>query len=229
MNVNVVLTREAGENESLASWLPDGCHVREVPLTTTRYVGDDEVARELRASSFYGSFNALVVTSARTVRYVEVASDALAKGAEVFSVGPSTTASLYERGVNVTAQAAGRSIDLARQVLQGPVLLLGAASMRDDLSDALSARGLEVVRVTCYETVPVTPDERGASVLREAQVVFVGAPSAWAVARDFVSRDAWVVVPGATTCAVVRADHERVLEGWGPSLRERLGSAVTPS
>jgi len=227
--VKVVLTREAGENASLASWVPDGCDVLEVPLTTTRYLGDDEVASELRASAFYGSFNALVVTSARAVRYVDVANAALAKGAEVFSVGPATTASLYERGVDVTAQAAGRAVDLTRQVLRGPVLVLGAAAMREELADALLARGLDVVKVTCYETVPVVPDEPAASALREAQVVFVGAPSAWAVARDFVSRDAWVVVPGATTAASVRAEHERVLEGWVPSLRERLASLATPS
>jgi hypothetical protein len=31
-----------------------------------------------------------------------------------------------------------------------------------------------------------------------------------------------VVVPGPTTGVVVREQHERVIEGWGPSLRERL-------
>ncbi len=58
--------------------------------------------------------------------------------------------------------------------------------------------------------------------LRDADVVFIGAPSAWAVAREFVRTAAWVVVPGASTGAVVRDDHPRVLEGWGPDLRTRL-------
>jgi predicted metal-dependent HD superfamily phosphohydrolase len=81
---------------------------------------------------------------------------------------------------------------------------------------------IDVTSITCYETATTPPDDAGAQLLRDADVVFVGAPSTWTVAQSFVRRDAWVVVPGPTTAVIVRERHQRVLEGWGPSLRERL-------
>jgi uroporphyrinogen-III synthase len=94
--------------------------------------------------------------------------------------------------------------------------------MRDELVVALRGRGLDVSVVACYETQPIVPSDADRALLAAADVVFIGAPSAWSVARRFVAPDAWIVVPGATTGAVVAAQHERVLEGWGPSLRQRL-------
>jgi uroporphyrinogen-III synthase len=222
--VNVVLTRELGRNEALVAWLPSGAKVSEVPLTTTRYVETESVAHELSSSGSYGTYHALVVTSARTGPYVALARGALSPDAEVFSVGPATTRMLHEVGLKVHAQATGTARDLDRQVSRGPVLVLGAATMRDDLVDALRERGIDVAVIACYETVPSTPDEAGAQLLRDAQVVLIGAPSAWSIAREFVSPNAWVVVPGPTTGSAVRAQHQRVIEGWGPSLRERLAT-----
>jgi uroporphyrinogen-III synthase len=92
--------------------------------------------------------------------------------------------------------------------------------MRDELATAL--RDVDVVVVACYETQRVTLDDAGRAALAAADAVLVGAPSAWSVLRDDVAASAWVVVPGPTTAEVVRATHPRVLEGWGPSLRERL-------
>ena len=104
------------------------------------------------------------------------------------------------------------------------MLLLGAKVMRDELGEALHKSGLRIEHVACYETLPVLPDATGAAALREAQVVFVGAPSAWRVAQVFITTSTWVVVPGPTTGAVVRAQHERVIEGWAPTLRDTLRS-----
>jgi hypothetical protein len=58
--------------------------------------------------------------------------------------------------------------------------------------------------------------------VRDADVVFIGAPSAWSVARELVADATWVVVPGSSTAADVRRDHDRVIEGWGADLRTRL-------
>jgi uroporphyrinogen-III synthase len=222
--MNVVLTRELGRNESLVAWLPPGAKVSEVPLTTTRYVEHDAVANELSAAGSYGTYRALVVTSARTGPYLALARGALSPDAEIFSVGPATTRILHEQGLKVHAQATGTARDLERQVSRGPVLVLGAATMRDALVVALRERGIDVTVIACYETVSSTPDEAGAQLLRDAQVILIGAPSAWTVARDLVGPNAWVVVPGPTTGAAVRAQHQRVIEGWGPSLRERLAA-----
>jgi hypothetical protein len=81
---------------------------------------------------------------------------------------------------------------------------------------------LEVLPVACYETVPLALDAIDIAKVRAAHVLFIGAPSAWTVAREFVSTSAWVVVPGATTAGFVHHDHARVIEGWGPDLAPRL-------
>jgi hypothetical protein len=76
--------------------------------------------------------------------------------------------------------------------------------------------------VACYETIGVTLGPSEQAALHSADVLFIGAPSAWAVARAYVTSDAWVVVPGPATGAEVRPEHARVIEGWGPHLRTDL-------
>ena len=220
--VNVVVTREDGRNDTLLAWLPAGVTVDEVPLTTTSYFDPDDVRAALVSSPDYGTFRSLVVTSERGADYVEIARHASSSDVEVFVVGPTTSSALTTRGVRVHAQGSGSAITLAPDVSRGPVLVLGAKSMREELIAALRAKGLEVVTIACYETVAVALDSNDAATLRHGDVIFIGAPSAWTVARKYVRGDAWVVVPGATTGATVRRDHPRVIEGWGPQLTARL-------
>jgi uroporphyrinogen-III synthase len=96
--------------------------------------------------------------------------------------------------------------------------------MRDELATELLRRGLVVETLACYETVPADLSGADEATLRDADIVFIGAPSAWSVAEDFVSERSLVIVPGATTAALVGRHHPRVLEGWGPQLREVLRS-----
>lgn len=220
--MNLVLTREVGHNDEARSWFAGDVMVREVPLTTTWYVPADVLEREVRASGHYGGFATLVVTSARTAHFVDVLVAAMAEGAEIMAVGAYTNEALARRGVHVDAQGESGAGSLAPLVSRGPVLLAGASSMREELPLALAERGLEVTRVTCYETRLASLTEEEGTVLREADVVLIGAPSAWAVARDLVRDDAWIVAVGETTAAAVRQSHQRVLVGWGPELRDRL-------
>lgn len=220
--MNVVVTREAGKNDPLLAWLPPEATVTEVPLTTTTYLDLDAVRAALDESPGHGKYQSLVVTSERSADYVEIALRASAPDVEIFSVGPTTTTALESRHVKVFAQGDGSADSLAPRIARGPVLLLGATSMREELGAALRARGLEVVAIACYETVGMPLDQSDQETLRHADVLFIGAPSAWAVARENVGPDTWVVVPGASTGAVVRVEHPRVIEGWGPHLRTRL-------
>jgi len=220
--VKVVVTREVGKNGALLEWIPPGATVAEVPLTTTTYFDPKDVKAALDESSGRGKYRSLVVTSERSANYVEMALRTSLPDAQVFSVGPTTTIALESRDVKIVAQGEGSADTLAPHISRGPVLLLGATSMREELGAALRAKGLEVAVIGCYETVGVTLDQSGREILRDADVLFIGAPSAWAVARENVAPDAWVVVPGASTGAVVRVDHPRVIEGWGPHLRTRL-------
>jgi len=220
--VNVVVTREAGKNDPLRAWLPPEAAVTEVPLTTTTYFELDAVRAALEESPGHGTYRSLVVTSERSVDYVEMALRASAPDVEVFSVGPTTASALGNRGVSVHQQGEGSADSLAPHIARGPVLLLGARSMREELGAVLREKGLAVVAIACYETVGAQLDRSEKETLRHADVLFIGAPSAWAVARENVAPDTWVVVPGASTGAVVGVDHPRVIEGWGPQLRTRL-------
>ena len=220
--MNVVVTREAGKNDPLLAWLPPEATVTEVPLTTTTYFDLDDVSVALDESPGNGKYHSLVVTRERSADYVEMALRASAPDVEIFSVGPTTTTALESRHVKVFAQGDGSADSLAPRLARGPVLLLGATSMREELGAALRAKGLEVVAIACYETVGALLEKSGKETLRDADVLFIGAPSAWAVARENVGPDTWVVVPGASTGAVVRVEHPRVIEGWGPHLRTRL-------
>jgi uroporphyrinogen-III synthase len=220
--VLVVVTREQGYNDDLRSWLPENVIVSEVPLTTTRFFDGQEVLATLRANEDYGEFRGLVVTSARSALYVALAREALHDGGRVLSVGSATARALENEDVDVDVVGDAGAEDLAPEITEGPVLLLGAATMRGDLAAALQKRGVEVTTLICYETLPAVLSGDDETLLREADIVFIGAPSAWLVARVFVSPNAWVIVPGTTTGDVVRRQHERVIEGWGPALREHL-------
>ena len=222
--VNVVLSREAGKNDSMKEWLPPGVTVHEVPLTTTTYLEAAAVRADLERSRAHGMYRTLVVTSARSADYLDEARASSTMDVTVVSVGPSTTAALTSRGVRVDTQGDGSAASLAHDIAQSPVLILGARSMREELAAALRARGLEVVSIACYETEGVTLASMDIETLHAADVLFIGAPSAWAVARPHVRDETWVVVPGASTGDAVRVDHVRVIEGWGPELRSRLAA-----
>jgi uroporphyrinogen-III synthase len=222
--VRVVVTRERGHDAELISWLPDDASVSEVPLTTTRYFDTHEVLDTLRASDNFGHFRALVVTSARSALYVALAREALAPGGPVLSVGTATARALENEDVDVDVVGDTGVVDLDAEIADGPVLLLGAAALREELATTLTSRGVVVEKLTCYETVPavLTPDEE--LELREADVIFVGAPSAWLVATAYIDPRTWVVVPGSTTAGVVGRHHERVIEGWSPGVKEHLSA-----
>ncbi len=219
--MNVVVTREAGTNEVLASWLPAGTSIEEVPLTTTEYFERDQVHAVLGRFT-NEPFRTLVITSERSTRYVDMAIAASTPDVVVCCVGPTSANALGDLGVRVDAVSDAGAEALASAITRDPVLLLGAKSMRAELAMALRAKGLVVESVTCYETIGLELDAPQVSKIRTADALFIGAPSAWRVAREFVDHDAWVVVPGATTAAAVREDHSRIIEGWGPQLRERL-------
>lgn len=221
--MKIALTREAGRNDEARSWLPSDAEVVEVPLTSTNYFAIDEVARHLESTPDYGSFEVLVVTSRRTTDYIHAALGALVEGGGVLSVGPATTRALFHRGIAVSGEAP-TGLELAELISKGPVLMMGAAQMREELPAALRDRELSVTQVACYETLPAELNEEQSDLLRSADIVLIGAPSAWSRARDIVADATWVIVPGTSTGQVVALDHPRVLVGWGPSLCERLAT-----
>jgi uroporphyrinogen-III synthase len=222
--LKVVLTREAGKNASLVDWLPDGASYTEVPLTRTKYYEPQQVSDALEEIHARGPFASLVVTSERSHSYAALAVANATPDVQLFSVGPATTNALENEGLIVHFEGMGGSLVLAPHIERSPVLVLGARDTGDEFVDVLRGRGLDVSVVACYETVTLVPTQSEQARLRDADVVFVGAPSAWSIAREFVDAHAWIVVPGSSTGAVVAGEHERVIEGWGPHLRQRLAN-----
>ena len=219
---HVVLTREAGRNDQLREWLADAFDVDEIPLTRTETL-DEDVAAALEALRPH-EFRFVVVTSARAA---DVAARAAALvEAPVLSVGPFTSAALAARGVTIAGEATSAA-DVAHLVTEGPVLSLGARETRPELAERLGERGITLAHVACYATTPVelTPEQAGR--LAAADVIIIGAPSAWAVAAPHVRAATWVVVPGETTGEAVRAAHSRVHVGWGPDLATTLEGLVS--
>lgn len=211
----VALTRERGHNVELLRLVADRATVVEIPLTTTRFRPLEDVSSEIHSSSHYGSFRSLVASSSRVACYLDVARDAMATGFQVFSTGVATSEVLAGHGLQVTHQSPDTALQLADVISEGPVLLLGAINGRDELPDELARRHLVPVAIECYETLPAVLDDESVDLFRRADVVFIGAPSAWRSGQHLVSPDAWVLVPGTTTLEVVRATHERTLVGWG--------------
>ncbi len=226
-DVLVALTRERGHNEELRALVGDQADVLELPLTATRFRPPRDVDRDIRSLDHYGEFRSLVVTSARCERYVALAHEACITAPDVFSVGPATSEVLERLGLKVTRESSGTARDLAEFITEGPVLMLAAAGGRVELSEALAARSLHPYRVECYSTSSVDLDDGEREQLRSARVVFIGAPSAWRVARTIVDDGAWVLVPGVTTLAAVRSDHHRVLVGWGEDFADAWREVVS--
>lgn len=220
--MRVVLTREKGFNDELRAWLPEDAIVDEVPLTTTHYLEVSDVMESLRADPRCGSFVALVATSGRCAMYVPKARKALRDDGVVLAVGDATATALVEKGVAVNLVGQGSAVNLAPFITDGPVVILGAAMPRDELRVVLESQGVDVVALACYETWPAMLTASDEQTVREGDVIFIGAPSAWAVAQGLVRPEAVVVVPGATTAEIVRGSHDNVIEGWGPELKERL-------
>ncbi len=212
--MRAVLTRELGRNDETRSWLPGGWSVEEVPATTTRY---EEPSLVEAAAAAGGPYRWVVVTSARAAPYARCA-----PGALVAAVGPATARALEVVGVACAALGDAGALALAGAIDEGPVLVLAARGGRRELVEALGERGLAHTVVECYETVPVGLGPRERALLEAADVVVVGAPSAWAVVAHHVHPDAWVVVPGETTHDAVAGDHLRVVTAWGPGATEAL-------
>lgn len=213
--MNIVLTREVGKNDELRSWMPSNANCAEVPVTRTDWFDEEVVANSLLATKTI--FKSLAVTSERTSAYLHLLPPFLSSNAEVFSVGSSTTRALEAHGLTVCAQSLSGAKYLANQISQGPVLLLGAKGMRDELAALLRARFVVEV-VHCYETRATELSATQQAELQGADVVIIGAPSAWQAAAPFISNDCLVVVPGESTAQAVRRSHSRVLQSWGPAM-----------
>ena len=220
VDVRVVVVRERGRHEEVATWLEEP--FASVAATRTVERSDDDVRRDLIPAAAGASW--IVVTSSRSVVVLTRVRDVVGPATRVAAVGESTARALDAAGWRVDLVGEGGALSLADGVAS-PVLLVGAAHPRTELDDELTRRGVEVRRGVLYSTESVSLDARDRRLLGDADVIVLGAPSSWRVVAPFVREEAVVVVPGETTRSEVALDHERVVVGWGenwPSARELI-------
>ncbi len=225
--LRVVNTREGRLRAELLDRLPSDALVLDVPLTTTRWSSVAQVRAQLATLAPPEPYAAFVVSSARAGDYLELVRDSLSHGVQVYAVGRVTEKLLIERGFTVAYCSEDGAQGLVGHVVAGPVLMLGALEMQPELPTALRERGIRVDQVHCYATAPRTLTAHEVDVIRGADALFIGAPSAWRVAAPYVDPATVVIVPGNSTGRAVRETHARVHVGWDDSLAD-LWPTVAP-
>jgi uroporphyrinogen-III synthase len=210
--VRIALTREHGFNASLYELVPANATVVEVPLTRTVTLTVDAAA--------LAEPDVIVVSS---VRACDVALEIITRwpSATVRAVGPKTAAALSDRGV--TAAVCDGVREAVRVHVPAHVAVIGArTSTLDDVAPEDIPLGVFIDTIAAYDTVALELDDAATAQLHDCDVVFIGAPSAWHVAREWVRESALVIVPGSTTAEAVSRDHARLVVGWDDRAREAL-------
>lgn len=166
MAFTVALT--AGSTRPLAkklqAELPE-CHIVSAPVTSSRPVSDPRVSSYLD-SLRRGEYSWMVITSARTVKYLQqllAAEPSIKTFPQVAAVGKASAQAASKAGWNVALQAGGNATDLARcfaNLTPSPsrpsrVFLPGSALSKPDLAAALSELGYQVDSCALYTMTPV--------------------------------------------------------------------------
>lgn len=156
--------------KKLQAELPE-CHIVSAPVTRSRPVSDPRISECLN-SLRRGEYSWVVITSARTVKYLQTllaTEPPLATFPQVAAVGKASTLAASKAGWNVTLQAGGNATDLARcfaNLTPSPsrpsrVFLPGSALSKPNLAAALSDLGYQVDSCALYTMTPVStcPEE----------------------------------------------------------------------
>lgn len=156
--------------KKLQAELPE-CQIVGAPVTRSRPVSDPRVSNYLD-SLRRGEYSWVVITSARTVKYLQqllAAEPSIKTFPQVAAVGKTSAQAASKAGWNVTLQAGGNATDLARcfaNLTPSPsrpsrVFLPGSALSKPDLAAALSDLGYQVDSCALYTMTPVSacPEE----------------------------------------------------------------------
>lgn len=172
MTFTVALTAAATRplTKMLQAELPD-CRVVGAPVTRSRPVSTPQLP-VCRQRLQRGEYSWVIITSARTVKYLQqllAAEPPLATFPQVAAVGTASAQAASRAGWNVTLQAGGNATDLARRFADlipdepspGRIFLPGSALSKPDLAAALSELGYHVDTCPLYTMTPVStcPEE----------------------------------------------------------------------
>ena len=151
--------------KKLQAELPE-CQIVSAPVTRSRPVSDPRVSSYLN-SLRRGEYSWVVITSARTVKYLQkllAAEPPLTTFPQVAAVGKASALAASKAGWNVTLQAGGNATDLAHcfaNLTPSPsrpsrVFLPGSTLSKPDLPAALSELGYRVDSCALYTMTPVS-------------------------------------------------------------------------
>lgn len=172
MAFTVALTAAATRplTKKLQAELPN-CRVVGAPVTRSRPVSPPKLPVCLQRLK-RGEYSWAVITSARTVKYLQqllAASPPLTMFPPVAAVGKASAQAASRAGWNVTLQAGGNATDLACRFADlipeepslGRIFLPGSALSKPDLPAALSKLGYQVDICPLYTMAPVSacPEE----------------------------------------------------------------------
>lgn len=225
--VRILLGREHARDLFASSLEAAGAAVTRCTLTVT-VPGEAAALAAARAGLLSGRFDWLVVTSARTLRFLDVTG--LPGSVRTAAVGPATATALQRatgRTPDVTGTAdaeallalltppqSGRQSDPAGTYVRPGerVLLPASAIARPVLAEGLAALGAEVTRLDAYSTVPAAPDTVPPEIRRDwaegrYDVVILTAASSVRAAAGLLGQlpgGCGVVVLGEPSAAAVR-------------------------
>ena len=172
MTFTVALTAAATRplTKKLQAELP-ACRVIGALVTRSRPVSPPQLP-VCRQRLQRGEYSWVVITSARTVKYLQqllAAEPSLTTFPQVAAVGKASAEAASKAGWNVTLQAGGNATDLARRFADlipdepspGRVFLPGSALSKPELPAALSELGYQVDTCPLYTMAPVStcPEE----------------------------------------------------------------------
>ncbi len=167
MAFTVALTAAATRplTKKLQAELPD-CRVVGAPVTRSRPVAPPQLPA-CRKRLQRGEYSWVIITSARTVKYLRqllAAEPPLTTFPQVAAVGKASAQAASKAGWNVALQAGGNATDLARRFADlspstsspGRIFLPGSALSKPDLAAALSEQGYQVDTCPLYNMSPVS-------------------------------------------------------------------------
>lgn len=156
--------------KKLQAELPE-CRIVSAPVTRSRPVSEPRISECLN-SLRRGEYSWVVITSARTVKYLQqllAVEPPIKTFPQVATVGKASALAASKAGWNVTLQAGGNATDLARcfaNLTPSPsrpsrVFLPGSALSKPNLAAALSDLGYQVDSCALYTMTPVStcPEE----------------------------------------------------------------------
>lgn len=172
MTFTVALTAASTRplTKKLQADLPD-CRVVGAPVTRSRPVSPPQLPA-CRKRLQRGEYSWVIITSARTVKYLQellAAEPPLATFPQVAAVGKASAQAASRAGWNVALQAGGNATDLAGRFADltpsvpssDRIFLPGSALSKPDLAAALSEMGYQVDICPLYTMAPVStcPEE----------------------------------------------------------------------